>query len=117
MNHYVYLSYEENGRMYIGSRSSADHPEEDLYFGSFTDKTFKPIKKKILKTFVSREDADVWESYLHEVNSVDTNPKFANQVKQRDPPLDARFLSLKLDPTIQCVGLDSFAPRVVLYIL
>lgn len=84
MNHYVYLSYEDNGRMYIGSRTSSVHPEEDLYFGSFSDKTFNPTKKKVLKTFATREEADKWESYLHEANSVDVNERFANQVKQKD---------------------------------
>ena len=81
MKHYVYLSYEVGGRMYIGSRSS-ECPEEDTdYFGSYRDKTFNPTEKKILKVFDTREEANNWESYLHEANSVDTNPKFANQLR------------------------------------
>lgn len=68
--------------MYIGSRSS-ECPEEDTdYFGSYRDKTFNPTEKKILKVFDTREEANNWESYLHEANSVDTNPKFANKSKQ-----------------------------------
>jgi hypothetical protein len=36
--HYVYYSYEEYGRGYIGSRSCSCLPQEDRnYFGSFTD--------------------------------------------------------------------------------
>lgn len=84
MNHYVYLSYEEGGRLYIGSRSTDLEPEQDKYLGSYSDKTFKPTKKKILKCFPDRQLADKWEEYLHEVNNVDVNPRFANQVKQRD---------------------------------
>jgi len=84
MYHYVYLSYELDGRMYIGSRTSIVSPEGDDYFGSYRDKTFQPTHKKVLRVFNSREEADKWEEYLHEANSVDTNPRFANQVKQRD---------------------------------
>jgi hypothetical protein len=84
MYHYVYLSYELDGQMYIGSRTSSVLPEEDAYFGSYRSKTFNPTHKKVLKTFSTRQAADKWEEYLHEVNSVDTSPRFANLVKQKD---------------------------------
>jgi hypothetical protein len=42
--HYVYYSYEEYGRGYIGSRTCKCLPEKDVkYFGSYKDKKFKPI--------------------------------------------------------------------------
>jgi len=64
---YVYYSYEEYGRGYIGKRECKCLPEEDIkYFGSFTDKTFKPTQKIILKTFGSVEDALEVESILHD---------------------------------------------------
>jgi len=45
---YVYYSYEEYGRGYIGKRECKYLPEEDVnYFGSFKDKTFKPTQKII----------------------------------------------------------------------
>ena len=48
--HYVYYSYEEYGKGYIGSRTCDCSPEKDIkYFGSFSDNNFKPIKKIILK--------------------------------------------------------------------
>ena len=81
MKHYVYLSYEVEGRMYIGSRSSEDPEKDTNYFGSYADKTFKPTEKKILKVFNTREEANNWEKYLHEINSVDKNSRFANQMK------------------------------------
>ena len=40
--YYVYYSYEEYGRGYIGKRECECLPEKDVnYFGSFKDKTFK----------------------------------------------------------------------------
>ncbi len=49
-NHYVYYSYEEWGRGYIGSRTCKCHAKDDVkYFGSFLDKTFNPTQKIILK--------------------------------------------------------------------
>ena len=82
MKHYVYLSYEVGGRMYIGSRSS-ENPEKDTdYFGSYSDKTFNPTEKKILRLFPTREDALYYECQLHEHFEVNSNPKFANKSKQ-----------------------------------
>ncbi|AIX41081.1 hypothetical protein Syn7803C10_283 [Synechococcus phage ACG-2014f] len=82
MKHYVYLSYEVEGRMYIGSRSSEDPEKDTNYFGSYADKTFKPTEKKILRLFPTREKALYYECQLHEHFAVDTNPKFANKSRQ-----------------------------------
>jgi len=79
MAHYVYYSYEEWGRGYIGVRSCKCDPEEDInYFGSFYDKTFKPNKKIILSIFPSREEAQQAEIILHTFYKIDINVHFAN---------------------------------------
>lgn len=80
--HYVYYSYEEWGRGYIGSRSCDCIPEKDTnYFGSFTDKTFKPKNKIILQEFNCRKDAFKFEAFLHEFYQVHINKHFANRAK------------------------------------
>jgi hypothetical protein len=81
--HYTYLSVDvSDNRMYIGSRSCKCEPQKDSsYFGSFTDKTFNPSIKKILKLFRSREEAFKHEIYLHFVLDVANNPKFANKAR------------------------------------
>ena len=77
---YVYYSYEEFGRGYIGSRGCKCLPEEDLrYYGSFWDKTFKPTGKIILAEFDNRRDAYDAEVVLHKFYDVVNNPHFANQ--------------------------------------
>ena len=81
-NHYVYYSYEDFGRGYIGSRTCDCPPEEDNYFGSFYDKTFIPTNKIILETFDNREEALDAEIKLHQFYDVARNPHFANQSKQ-----------------------------------
>ena len=81
-NHYVYYSYEDFGRGYIGSRTCDCPPEEDNYFGSFYDKTFIPTNKIILETFDNREEALDAEIKLHQFYDVARNPHFANQAKQ-----------------------------------
>jgi hypothetical protein len=83
MYYYVYYSYEEWGRGYIGARSCKCQPEEDSrYFGSFYDKTFKPTAKVILLTFATRQEALNAEITLHEFYQVHINPHFANRAKQ-----------------------------------
>ena len=80
---YVYYSYEEYGRGYIGKRECKCLPEEDLsYLGSYKDKTFKPTQKIILETFESVEEALEAECVLHDFYEVDKNPHFANKAKQ-----------------------------------
>lgn len=76
---YVYYSYEEFGRGYIGKRECSCKPEDDIkYFGSFTDKSFKPTKKIILQTFDNAKKAFESEILLQEFYQVDKNPHFAN---------------------------------------
>lgn len=80
--HYVYYSYEEWGRGYIGVRSSSVPPEVDTdYFGSFTDKSFKPTKKIIIAVFSTREEAAKAEIMLHDFFDVHLNEHFANKAK------------------------------------
>lgn len=84
MNHYVYYSYENWGRGYIGYRSCDCLPEEDvLYFGSYHDKTFNPTEKIILETFSTKEEAIETEVILHDFYQVDVNPHFANKARQK----------------------------------
>jgi hypothetical protein len=76
---YVYYSYEPWGRGYIGKRECWCLPEEDVkYFGSFSDKTFKPTEKIILETFSTVEEAFETEIMLQEFYKVDKNSHFAN---------------------------------------
>jgi hypothetical protein len=79
---YVYYSYEEFGRGYIGSRGCKCLPEEDLrYYGSFRDKNFNPTQKIILGVYESRKDAYEAEILLHEFYDIARNPHFANRCK------------------------------------
>jgi hypothetical protein len=80
--HYTYYSYEEYGRGYIGVRTCKCLPQNDNYFGSFSDKTFKPNRKIILEIYDTREKAQIDEVILHNFFSVDINPHFANKAKQ-----------------------------------
>ena len=87
--HYVYCSYEEWGRDYIGVRSCDCLPEEDTkYFGSFRDKTFKPTGKTILFVCETREEAAEIEIKLHDFFDVAVNPRFANKSKQTSTRFD-----------------------------
>jgi hypothetical protein len=80
---YVYYSYEEFGRGYIGKRESECPPEDDIkYLGSSKDKTFKPNQKIILETFNNVEEALEAECILHNFYEVDKNPHFANKARQ-----------------------------------
>lgn len=79
----MYYSYEEYGRGYIGKRECECIPEKDVkYFGSYTDKTFKPTQKIILETFDSVEEVLEAECALHNFYEIDKNPHFANRAKQ-----------------------------------
>lgn len=81
--YYVYYSYEEFGRGYIGKRECKCLPEEDIkYFGSFKDKTFKPTQKIILETYDNLEEVLQAEVILHNFYQVDKNPHFANKARQ-----------------------------------
>ena len=82
--YYTYYSYEEWGRGYIGSRRCKCLPVKDInYFGSFTDKTFRPTQKIILKDdYATREEAYADEIILQEYYKVAENPHFANKSYQ-----------------------------------
>lgn len=80
--HYVYYSYEQWGRGYIGRRSSKVPPNVDPYMGSFRDKIFAPTEKIVLAEFDSMEEAVQCEISLHTFFAVDSNPHFANQSRQ-----------------------------------
>jgi hypothetical protein len=84
MNYYVYYSYEEWGRGYIGSKPSgcSCDPSEDPYMGSFKDKTFKPTAKIILGVYTTPRDCINAEIILHDFFKVDINPHFANLARQ-----------------------------------
>ena len=81
-HHYVYYSYEEWGRGYIGCRSCNCLPEGDTgYFGSFRDKTFFPTEKTILFVCETRQEASEIEIELHDFFDVAVNSQFANRAK------------------------------------
>lgn len=81
--HYVYYSYEEFGRGYIGCRTCNCLPEEDDYLGSYHDESFNPSNKIILETFSTRKEALQAEVDLHKFYQVDKNPHFANKARQK----------------------------------
>ena len=82
-NYYVYYSYEPWGRGYIGKRECMCLPEEDnKYFGSFTDKTFKPTEKIIIEVFNTRKEAYTAEAKLHKFYDVKNNTHFSNKGNQ-----------------------------------
>ena len=88
-HHYVYHSYEEWGREYIGIRSCNCLPEEDIkYFGSFKDKTFSPTEKIILFVCETRKEAAEIEIELHDFFDVAINPQFANRAKATSTKFD-----------------------------
>jgi hypothetical protein len=88
--HYTYYSYEEWGRGYIGCRKCKCLPEEDMnYFGSFTDKTFKPTQKIIFKSdYSTREEAIQDEIILQRFFQVVENANFANKAYQTSTKFD-----------------------------
>lgn len=81
--HYTYITLGTDGRYYIGARSCKCDPLADPYMGSHTDPTYEPVRKRILATFDSREEALEHEIFLHELRQVDANPRYANRSRQR----------------------------------
>ena len=78
---YVYYSYEQWGRGYIGSRTAKGcYPGED-YLGSYSDETFKPTDKIILFTGTAEESLAV-EVKLHAFFDVVLSPHYANRARQ-----------------------------------
>jgi len=88
MNHYVYYSYEDWGRGYIGIRQCECNICEDDYFGSYYDKTFNPTNKIILMECNTREEALAAEVILHNFYDVKNNPHFVNQANQTSSKFD-----------------------------
>jgi len=88
-HHYVYRAFEEGGRDYIGRRTCNCLPKEDIgYFGSFKDKTFKPVGKVILFVCETRKEAAEIEIELHDFFDVAVNPQFANKAKATSSRFD-----------------------------
>jgi len=84
MNHYVYqLTSNRDGRKYIGVRSCDCPIEEDTYMSSSTEdrEYVKDSVKEILRTFLSREEANAFEIALHDIHDVGNNPNFFNKAK------------------------------------
>ena len=81
MRHYVYYSYEEYGRGYIGVRSSEKDPARDPYMGSYKDKSFSPTHKIVLEEYSTREEAARAEITLHAYYDIGRNQHFANKAK------------------------------------
>ena len=77
---YVYYSYEEFGRGYIGSRARSP-VGDDNYLGSFKDKTFNPTQKIILAEFETMAEAMEIEGRLQRFFDVVPNPHFANKAE------------------------------------
>ena len=88
MNHYVYYSYEDWGRGYIGVRQCECSIAEDLYLGSYYDNTFNPTNKIVLLECETREEALAAEVVLHKFYNVKDNPHFANQSNQTSSKFD-----------------------------
>lgn len=80
--HYVYYSYEKNGRGYIGSRTCKCSPQDDPYLGSYKDKTFKPTAKIILAICNTKEERYQLEYFYQKMHNVVENPHFANRAFQ-----------------------------------
>lgn len=94
MYHYVYrITSIREQKHYYGSRSSRQHPRDDLgvsYFSSSSDQSFlldqkenpQSYRYKIIVVTKCRERATMIEQRLHNIFSVDTNKNFFNRAKQ-----------------------------------
>ena len=80
MFHTVYLSFEPDGRDYIGKHSSED-PYDD-YLGSYKDKSFDPTNKIILEYCKTEEGAVEAEIRWQRVFNVVEDPQFVNRSYQ-----------------------------------
>lgn len=94
MHYYVYEIVQCNtGKSYIGARQSKICPTDDLgvkYFSSSLDKDFIRDQKdnpsnyeyRVLREFISRQDAIDYEIELHNKFDVASNDKYINRAKQ-----------------------------------
>ena len=80
MFHTVYLSFEPDGRDYIGKHSSKDPYDE--YLGSYKDKSFDPSGKIILEYARTEAGAVEAEVRWQQVFQVAEDSQFANQSYQ-----------------------------------
>ena len=78
MNHYTYCLLGSDGRFYYGSRSCDCDPRKDPYLGSCKDKTFVPVRKRVLKRFGLLDLAIIEEMRIHVTKDVGPNPRYAN---------------------------------------
>ena len=82
-DYYVYYSYEEWGRGYIGYRKcrykKGYTPETEPYLGTYSDKSFKPTEKIILFSNLTKLEAMEIEIKLHAFYNVKDNNHFANK--------------------------------------
>ena len=80
MFHTVYLSFEEDGRDYIGKHTT-NNPYDD-YLGSFKDDKFDPTNKIILEYAATEEGAIEAEIRWQKVFGVVEDPQFVNRSLQ-----------------------------------
>jgi hypothetical protein len=99
MFHFVYYSYEEWGRGYIGVHSTKNI--DDGYFGSYRDPNFSPTQRIIISFFDTREEAKLAEITLHEFFKVESNPHFANILSAKAQGFDHGGLILAAIPLEQ----------------
>jgi hypothetical protein len=86
--HTVYLSFDENPkpRKYVGKHST-DDPYDD-YYGSFHDKTFKPVGKIILGYYKSPQGATQGEIIWQRSLNVVEDPQYVNRAYQTSKGFD-----------------------------
>jgi hypothetical protein len=77
MWHILYLSYESDGRDYIGAHSTEDL--NDGYMGSYKDKTFCPDNRIIIGYYKSRKSLLKAEENLQKSLDVAKDPQYANR--------------------------------------
>lgn len=99
-HHYTYIIInQENGMMYIGTRSCNVNPMFDIgvkYYSSSKDKEFIKDQKEnrekysyqVLRGYKTRKEATNLEIELHELHDVGVNEAFYNRMKQTSRGFD-----------------------------